>query len=174
MTDRRLIHKFTAILAVAALTACTAAGPTLYRAMSGGFGYSEAELDNGAWRVEFTGNQASGPADVENYALYRSAEIARQGGFERFAVMERDIGRQVRRSQGFEHRPPGFDSRERRHDATLQAADPFIDNRMVSTITNQATLIIRPYTGIAPRGRAHTYSVREVLVRFGPKIRRRR
>ncbi len=176
MVDR-IIRALAAVLAlatVAALAACTAAGPTLYKARSGGLGYSEAQLDNGAWRVAFTGNRASRLETVENYALYRSAEIARRGGFGRFAVIEHDIGRQMTHSQGFEHRPPGFDSRERRYDATLLPADPFIDNRMVSTVTNEATLIIRPYSGGAPMGRARTYSVREVLDRFGPEIRRRR
>lgn len=168
------IRALIAALAGAALFGCALPQSTVYKARDGGFGYTETRLQDGAWRVAFTGNRATRLHTAENYALYRAAEITLGAGFERFAVIDREIGQRVERSQGFGDRPAGFDSRERRQDATLLAADPFVDNRMETTITYVARLIIRPYSGAAPAGAARLYAAREVLDRLGPGIRRLR
>lgn len=168
------IRALIAALAMAALFGCAAPRSTVYKALDGGFGYTETRMGDGAWRVAFTGNRATSLATAENYALYRAAEITLRGGFQRFAVIDRDIGQQVERSRSFHDRPPGFESRERRHDATLLSADSFVDNRMATTITYVARLIIRPYSGAAPAGAERLYAAREVLDRLGPGIRRLR
>ena len=174
MVAARPIRVLTAALAAAALFGCAAPRSTVYKARDGGFGSTETRMEDGAWRVAFTGNRATRLETAENYALYRAAEITLRGGFERFAVIDREIGQQVERSQAFHHRPPGFDSRERRNDATLLPADPFVDNRMEITITYVARLIIRPYSGAAPAGAERIYAAREVLDRLGPGIKRLR
>ncbi len=156
-----------------ALAGCAQPRSTIYKARDGGFGYTEARIDDATWRVEFVGNRATRLETAENYALYRAAEIALRGGFQRFAVIERDIGRNITRDQAFHQRPPGFDSRERRHDATLLPADAFVDNRMVTTVTYVATLVVRPYSLATPKGARRTYGAREVIDRLGPGIRRR-
>lgn len=170
MVAARPIRALIAALAAAALFGCAVPRSTVYQARDGGFGYTETRMEDGAWRVAFTGNRATSLATAENYALYRAAEITLRGGFEGFAVIERDIGRQVERSR----RPPGFESRERRQDATLLPADSFVDNRMATTITTVARLIIRPYSGAVPAGAKRLYAAREVLDRLGPWIRRLR
>lgn len=168
------IRALIAALAAAALFACAAPQATVYKARDGGFGYAETRMEDGAWRVAFTGNRATRLETAENYVLYRAAEITLREHFERFAVIDREIGQQVERSQSFRDRPPGFDSRERRHDATLLPADPFFDNRMETTITYAARLIIRPYSGAAPAGAGRTWAARAVLDALGPAIKRRR
>ena len=174
MTAGRIFRFFAAVLAVAVLAACTLPRPTVYRAANGGFGYSETRMEDGNWQVAFTGNQMSRPEAMENYALYRSAEIALREGFGQFAVIESDVGRQVTRSPQFARRPPGVESPGQRHDATLQPADPFVGNRMVRTVTNSAILIIRPYSGAPPAGAERAYAARDVLTRLGPEIMRGR
>jgi len=170
----RLVCVFAAIVATVALAACTQPRPTAYRAAEGGFGYSETRLENGNWQVEFTGNPMSPLATMENYALYRSAEITLREGFGEFAVMDRDVGRQETRTQDFAMRPPGIETMEQRHDATLQPADSFVGKGTVRTVTNSAILIIRPYKGVRPAGAQQVYSATEVLSRLGPEIRRMR
>lgn len=171
MSEGWIFRIFAAVLAVMALTACTPARPTVYQAANGGFGYSETRLESGDWQVAFTGNRMSPLATMENYALYRSAEIALREGFGQFAVIEQDSGRQVMRAPGLKKRPPpGFDSAERRRDATLQPTDPFVVGRTERTITNSAILIIRPYSGAAPAGAERSYSAKDVLMRLGPEI----
>lgn len=168
------IRALIAALAAAALFGCAVPHSTVYKARNGGFGYAETRMEDGTWRVAFTGNRATRLQTAENYALYRAAQITLGAGFERFAVIDRDVGRQVERSQGFGDRPAGFDSRERRQDATLLPADPFVDNRMETTITYAARLIIRPYSGAAPARAGRTWAAREVIDRLGPGIRRLR
>ncbi len=174
MVAARPIRALIAALAAAALFGCAVPRSTVYQARDGGFGYTETRMEDGAWRVAFTGNRATSLATAENYALYRAAEITRRGGFQRFAVIDRDVGKQVERSPAFHDRPPGFESRERRQDATLLPADSFVDNRMATTITTVARLIIRPYSGAAPAGAKRIYAAGEVRDRLGPWIRRLR
>jgi len=67
--------------------------PTPYQAVDKGYGYSQQQLDGRTWRVEFSGNSVTSRATVENYLLYRAAEIMRFGGYDRFIVLEKDVER---------------------------------------------------------------------------------
>lgn len=171
-TASRLIRLFTAALVAAALGACTPPRPTVYKAHDGRFGYAETVIDDTTWRVAFVGNRAMDRETVANYALYRAAEFALHKGYRRFVLIDREVERRVDRTYAY-HQPRTFDRRESRLDATLMAADPFFDNRLVTTVSYIATLVIRPYSGVMPQGAIGRFTARDVLARLGPAIRRR-
>jgi hypothetical protein len=80
------------VLAVAlglALAACSVS-PTPYQAAADGQGYSEQQIENDRYRVRFAGNSATDRETVENYVLYRAAELAIQTGHDYFKVVSRD------------------------------------------------------------------------------------
>lgn len=78
-----------------ALSAC--AGPTLYKpaAEDGDFGYSQQKLQENRYRITFAGNSNTDRETVQNYLLYRAAELTLEQGGDYFVVGTRDTERDV-------------------------------------------------------------------------------
>jgi hypothetical protein len=76
------------------------AGPTPYQpstSLSGSSGgYSEQRLASDRYRVTFAGNSMTSRETVENYLLYRAAELTVQQGYEWFIMADRDVERDRR------------------------------------------------------------------------------
>jgi hypothetical protein len=70
------------------LIACASA-PTTYRAASDGFGYRDQQIESNRYRVSFSGNAATGLDAVQDYALYRAAELTLANGDDYFRVVDR-------------------------------------------------------------------------------------
>lgn len=82
------------LVAVSALTlvACATATPYQPASEAGGYdGFSQQLIENDRARVSFGGNSLTDRDTVENYLLYRSAEMAVERGFETFTLQERDL-----------------------------------------------------------------------------------
>lgn len=74
---------------LAAVVACSST-PTPYQpAAGGGTGYVEQQIETDRWRVSFTGNDATALDTVQNYVLYRAAELTVAQGFDSFTVVSR-------------------------------------------------------------------------------------
>lgn len=74
----------------AILAACATSTPYQPASKPGGFdGFSQTMIENDRARVTFGGNSLTERETVENYLLYRSAEIAVERGFDHFTLAER-------------------------------------------------------------------------------------
>ena len=71
-----------------AVAACTTS-PTPYQAASGNLGYRDQQLESNRYRVSFTGNPATPRDKVQDYALYRAAELTLASGNDYFKVTSR-------------------------------------------------------------------------------------
>jgi hypothetical protein len=78
------------VVALCLLLAACAAKPTPYQAAQGGFGYSEQQTEENRYRVSFAGNSATSRQTVEEYLLYRAAELTVQTGHDWFQVVDRN------------------------------------------------------------------------------------
>lgn len=91
------------VAAVAGLAACSA-GPTPYQPAAGyDRGYSEQKIESERYRISFKGNSLTGRETVENYLLYRAAELTLQSGYDTFTIVSRDTDkdRDIRRTGGY-------------------------------------------------------------------------
>jgi hypothetical protein len=52
------------------------------------YGYTDEPLDSATYQVSFYGNSATSPSDVNRYALYRSAELTLEKGFDYFVIVD--------------------------------------------------------------------------------------
>ncbi len=77
-----------AALTFLALAGCTTATP--YQPANGGYGFSDRQLENNRFLVEFDGNSLTAKEDVELYLLYRSAQITLDTGNDFFVLVQRD------------------------------------------------------------------------------------
>lgn len=83
------------------IAACATAVGTAYApAGKGGYGYSDTRIEDGRYRIIFSGDGATPPDAVEDYALLRAAELALAGGYDWFRVVGRSIGEQEKGGVG--------------------------------------------------------------------------
>ncbi len=90
------------------LMACATATPYQAASEPGGFdGFSQQLIENDRARITFGGNSVTNRDTVENYLLYRAAEMAVERGFDSFTLQERDIeaDKRVRVSPGLGYDP---------------------------------------------------------------------
>jgi hypothetical protein len=73
-----------------ALAACQS-GPTPYQPGSRyERGYTEQKIEAERYRITFSGNSLTDKDTVENYMLFRAAELTLQQGFDHFTIVDRD------------------------------------------------------------------------------------
>ncbi len=72
------------LLCVLGLGACATLTP--YQPLEGRYGYSEQKLDSDRYRIVFAGSSATPRQTVENYLLYRAAEMTVFNGYDHFIV----------------------------------------------------------------------------------------
>lgn len=82
-----------------ALAAC--AHPTPYQAEQDGQGYSEKPIEDDRYRVTFAGNSLTKRETVEDYLLFRAAEVTLQRGYDYFLVVEKDTERKTTKLTSF-------------------------------------------------------------------------
>ena len=93
MPARRIRVLVFAALALLLPAACM--HPTYYEPAADGEVYADQEIAEGRYRVTFAGNSATARETVENYLLYRAAEITLAAGRDYFVFAEYDVEREV-------------------------------------------------------------------------------
>lgn len=153
------------------LGAC-AAQPTPYQPRADSRGYTEQQLDSRTWRVEFAGNTATPRETVENYLLYRAAEIMLFGGYDKFVILEKEIERNVD-YQGYGAAPPRFGFGVFHHGGVGYGYQgSYGPDGYYSRVSYTGFATIRTFDG----GRgvpsdAVVYNAQEVVQQLGPTIR---
>lgn len=82
-----------AVVVGALLLLAACGSPTPYQPVFDGYGYTEQRLEPNRFRVTFSGNSLTGRQTVENYLLFRAAEVTLISGNDHFVVVERDTER---------------------------------------------------------------------------------
>lgn len=80
----------TALAALALLSACATATPYQPAVDATASGYSEQQIEDNRFRVQFAGNSLTDRKTVETYLLYRAAELTKLHGYDHFRVVQRD------------------------------------------------------------------------------------
>ncbi len=83
------------------LAACATAVGTAYGpADSKGYGYTQTRIEADRYRVVFTGDGATAPETVEDYAMLRAAELAVENGYDWFRVVGHTMDEQEKGGVG--------------------------------------------------------------------------
>lgn len=81
------IRHYAALLAPLLLAACATATP--YQPTKDGLGYSEQRLETNRYRIHYVGNSATPRDVVDNYVMYRAAEVTINNGYDWFVIADR-------------------------------------------------------------------------------------
>jgi hypothetical protein len=79
------------------LAACATATP--YQPAQDGQGYVEQRIESNRYRIRFMGNSSTPRETVENYMLYRAAELTLNAGYDYFVMSANDTEARTRYSQ---------------------------------------------------------------------------
>lgn len=177
-------HKKTVgpILALAVLAGCSTATP--YQPLGYGSqrgGYASQQLDQSHYRVMFIGNTLTSRQQVENYLLYRAAELTVQQGSTCFTIVNKDTDQntQVRMSPFSRYGGgyyPGWAPSWRlggpwgMYDYNPWMGGPFFPGRYdIDTVTSyqaMADIALTPACGSAPG----TFNAQQVIQNLQPYI----
>lgn len=165
------------VIAAASLSLAACATPTPFAPIGmshGNGGYSEQRIADDRYRVMFTGNAFTSRERVENFLLYRAAQLTLQQGYDGFTMVTRQTDPSVQTSVT---RTPRFGSfgfwgpswRYRRGGFGWRAWDPWLgspfwgDNVDVSTVTSyEASAEILMFRGQEP-GSSNSFDARQVI-----------
>lgn len=155
------------------LAGCETATP--YQPADDGFGYATQQLEDNRYRVTFAGNASTPRETVQNYLLFRAAEVTLESGHDYFRVVDQDLERLTRYHgtaypHGFHHPHWVLD---RRHDR-------FFPHHFYgpSTVTAypvdqyKAFADILVFEGEKPADDVHAYDARDVVEQLRPTIGR--
>lgn len=156
------------------LAACATSTPYI-PASEGRYGYSETQIESDRFTVSFSGNSLTDLKTVENYLLYRAAELTQQNGYDHFIVVERKVEADRKlQSTGMDTRPfsPMF-SYQYYHPrfGWRHHYDPFFNDVTLREVTRYeaiAEILIRK--GAKPGDNAKAYTASEVIASLGPVV----
>jgi hypothetical protein len=146
------------------------AKPTPYQPANGGYGYSEQQIEDKRYRVSFEGNASTPRAEVQNYLLYRAAELTVQNGFDYFIIVDRDLERSTRyRNEAY---IDDFGCRYRDRYGYRRSIGPrYVSGNSYPIDEYSGTADILLAEGEKPADDANAYDALDVLQRLQPTIR---
>ena len=167
-----MTHKaFRSLLAVGAvllLAAC--ASPTPYQPATDRFGYAVQTLETDRYRVSFAGNTLTPRETVEDFLLYRAAEVTLDSGRDYFIL----VGQDVERFTFFRTTSSGFGF-SRVHGSPYFYRGGFAGSGFATAtsrprdrFTAYAQIVVHP--GDKPEDDPDAFDARDVLQRLGPNI----
>lgn len=175
----------TTIAAAAVLAGCTTATPYQPLGAPTGVrgGFSEQQIERNRFRVSFSGNELTSRERVENYLLFRAAELTVQQGFDSFTLVDRETDRRTRTTvdRPFNSGAWGYWGPSWRYHGRYGGGfgwrswdpwgyDPFwgdtVDIRTIDRF--EATAEIFMFRGAARNAR--DFNAREVMQNLGPTI----
>ena len=162
--------RVTALLLTLLLAACAAPQPSLYAPLASRDGYAEESLGKGLYRVWFQGNAVTSRERVQDYCLFRAAELSLELGAEKFAVHDKLVERytQVTRETYDGWGDPYYYDRRYRY---YHPYPPPTYQRERTTF--RAQLTIEPFSGRPPggsQGAFQIYDARATYQQFAPRI----
>ncbi len=161
------------VLMAMILAAC--GGPTPYGgADNRGYGYSETRIEKNRYRVKFSGNSLTARETVENYLLYRSAELTKEAGYDYFVIETRATDKDTYYRSTFDdfpgygfyyHRFPYHRGRGYGYGGSVTTT-----TRPVSQYTAYADIVM--FKGAKNERNVKAFNAQDVLKTLGPRIRR--
>ena len=138
------------------LAGCTQ--PTPYQPATDGFGYAEQRIERDRYRVSFAGNWVTARDTVQNYLLYRAAELTRETGHDHFTIVDRDLERSTfYHGTGFTH----FGGGRSRGDSVGGLGTTTYTARPIDSYAAFADIVVAG--GPKPEGNVSAYDAQDVI-----------
>ncbi|MEQ5788764.1 hypothetical protein J3454_12750 [Erythrobacter sp. NFXS35] len=177
LTTRSSLAVAAAFGMAVALGACATPTPYQSAEMAGQqFGYSSEMIQSDRYRVKFEGNDVTSRETVEQYLLYRAAELTRQKGYDGFYIV-RDRTQTEVDIDTVPTTYPGWGPTWNFYGAGYgwNTFDPYIGTafptqQIMASDQFAATAVIEMYRGQPPMGAENTFNASAVMARLGDSV----
>ncbi len=165
-----------AAASAALLSAC--ATPTPYGPATANYahapGYKDQRLEDNRYRLTFSGNDLTSRETVENYMLYRAAELTLDAGYDWFEIVKRDTDKKTRVVDDFDRDPFYYGMSWRFYGRSRWSTwglwgDPFADMDRTEYTRYEASAEILMHKGPKPEV-VNAYDARSVKGNLDSKI----
>lgn len=156
--------------ALVLLAAC--AQPTPYKPrLDTSTGFAEQQLGANRFRVTFAGNQVTGREIVENYLLYRAAELTLQKDGDHFVMADKEIERVTDYYQQYDPWPGSYGLYGmRRYGGFGYGMGYNTSTYAQSSYRGYADILI--FKGPTPKNDPKSFDAREIIKNLGPYVQR--
>lgn len=160
MPTPRVLSLFVALPLL--LAGCATMTP--YQPLRNGEGYSEQRIESHRYRVLFTGNAATPRQTVENYLLFRAAELTLAAGYDYFVLSHSDTDAKTRYQETISaFGGTGFYSRYSGFGIGIGTAYPITEYKAQAYVTM--------FKGERPTTQPDAFDAREVKANLAPAIK---
>ena len=169
-------HRAAIVLATLLVAACSTP-PTPFQPGKplNTYGYSQEQIDLDTWRISFSGNSATDRGTVEDYMLYRAAEITVDTGNDGFVILQDSVEKDTayRGTTSYPYSPffyGGFayGGYRRPYYGGFGAGYGYTNLTPINSYTAYAR--IRVFSDVAPEGVGQAYDANAILRVLGRKI----
>lgn len=159
---------------VLALAACTTVAPYHPAITLGGSGFSDEKLDETHYVVTFQGDSRTSRHEVEDYLLFRAAELTDDNGYDYFVVSEKDISEET---TIIPPKPPLLGSLHDRHRHGEYNYPFYVDGydwkpksmlEADRTTRYSASVYINMFYGAVPEENIHAFDASTIMDALGP------
>jgi hypothetical protein len=172
-----------AMITLAGCSAKTAYAPQSSEVTQSANGYTSQQIMPDRYLVSFSGNQFTSRERVENYLLYRAAELTQQQGYEKFRMLRENTNRSVDTdidtipTAGVTVAYPAFSPYYNFYGPTFGSylydpyiGTPFDEERVVAEEIERydASAIIEMFSGMSAKAGEQTFNASQVMSRIGP------
>jgi hypothetical protein len=141
--------------------------PTPYQPAVEGYGYSDQQIEENRYRVTFAGNHLTAADTVQNYLLYRAAELTLDHGYDYFTVVDRNLDRST---TYWGTADPNFGAGYWTHSGNFVSGLGLstYSARPIDSYTAYADVVM--FKGQKPADEVNAYDARSVLRQLDPTI----
>lgn len=161
----------TLIILFGALTACSTITPYHPAKTVGKSGFYDQRIDDHRYRVTFTGNTSTPRETVEDYLLYRAAELTIEQGSDYFIITEKDT--EAKKSYSTTPHRPAFYGRYYHYDGYHSPGFPYYaygydwgyphEPDIHEFTRYSAIAYIALYSGTKPSNNPQAFTAKDVL-----------
>ncbi len=148
------------------LAGCALGTQTPYQPLQPNGGYSEQQIEANRYRVTFVGNSLTTREEVENYLLFRMAELTVGQGYDYFVVADNDTESNTVYMQTM----TGYDSFDPFY-PRFWPHSTFVSGTATPITNYKALAYVVMYKGAKPDADANAYDARAVQKSLGPLVR---
>ncbi|MDT0497681.1 hypothetical protein RM530_09935 [Algiphilus sp. W345] len=156
------LHTIGALL-LSAITISACSTTTPYQPLRNGYGYSDQKLESNRYRISFSGNSSTPRDTVENYLLYRAAELTLQSGNDYFVLVDNSTEADTRYRQSI-NAYSGFGHYYWYPSVAVSSGDSY-------PITSyEASANIQVFSGEKPADNPQAFDARDVRANLQPLV----
>lgn len=152
---------------VGALSLLSGACATAYGPAGMRGGYTDLQIDSNTFRVEFAGNGFTPRSTVENYLLYRCAELTMRSGHDYFVL----IGSDTDAAESYVSTPGRYTGSTQVVGNTAYTSGTLVPGHTYKVTKHGAIAVMKVYKGEKPEA-LNAFAAREVMTFVGRAIGR--